>query len=139
MYNRAANKYLLEINESKEHIIRLEENLLKVKQERDSLQLATRPIAQDKYCHHDTSQYGINASSHSIQNHPPSQTTTGPPAYESQDQQSTKTHLDNASAAVPSPMPSNPYNTIQQDSQYSDHLVSDGIAQDQNSAKRWFT
>ncbi|CAB4013704.1 Hypothetical predicted protein [Paramuricea clavata] len=59
MYNRAADmndKYLKEINESKQHIVYLEQKLLETSQERDSLQLATRLIAQDKYCHHHTSQ-----------------------------------------------------------------------------------
>ncbi|CAB4034407.1 Hypothetical predicted protein, partial [Paramuricea clavata] len=59
MYNRAADmndKYLKEINESKQHIVYLEQKLLETSQERDSLQLATRLIAQDKYCHHHTRQ-----------------------------------------------------------------------------------
>ncbi|CAB4002454.1 Hypothetical predicted protein, partial [Paramuricea clavata] len=50
------DKYLKEINESKQHIVYLEQKLLETSQERDSLQLATRLIAQDKYCHHHTSQ-----------------------------------------------------------------------------------
>ena len=59
MYNRSADlneKYLKEINESKQHILYLEQKLLETKQEKDSLQLATRLIAQDKYCQHVISQ-----------------------------------------------------------------------------------
>ena len=61
MYNRAAN-----LNdkcmEMKEHVALLEENLLKVKQERDSLPLATGLIAQDKYCHRHISQFNSSQS-----------------------------------------------------------------------------
>jgi hypothetical protein len=52
MYNRAADlneKYLKEINDSKRLITCLEQKIAKVEEERDSLQLATRLIAQDKY------------------------------------------------------------------------------------------
>ena len=53
-YNRAADlneKYLREINESKRVINSLEQKISKVEEERDSLQLATRLIAPDKYGH----------------------------------------------------------------------------------------
>lgn len=53
LYNNAVDlnaEYLKEINYYKQHIISLEQKLGKVREERDSLQLATRLIAQDKYC-----------------------------------------------------------------------------------------
>ncbi len=53
LYNRSSDlneKYLREINESKQHIINLEQKLVKLQEERDTLQLAARLIAQDKYC-----------------------------------------------------------------------------------------
>ena len=55
LYNRAADlneKYLVEINEKTRYINSLEQKLIKVEEERDSLQLATRLIAQDKLCQH---------------------------------------------------------------------------------------
>ena len=55
LYNRAAelnDKYLKEINEKNQYINSLEQNLAKVQEERDSLQLATRLIAQDKLYQH---------------------------------------------------------------------------------------
>ena len=54
MYNKAADlneKYLKELNDSKRLITCLEQKIAKVEEERDSLQLATRLIAQDKYGH----------------------------------------------------------------------------------------
>ena len=53
LYNRSSDlneKYLREISESKQHIINLEQKLVKLEEERDTLQLAARLIAQDKYC-----------------------------------------------------------------------------------------
>ena len=53
-YNRAADlneKYLREIKDSKRVITSLEQKISKVQEERDSLQLATRLIATDKYEH----------------------------------------------------------------------------------------
>ena len=53
LYNRAADlneKYLSEINEKTRYINSIEQKLTKVEEERDSLQLATRLIAQDKLC-----------------------------------------------------------------------------------------
>ena len=50
MYNRAADSnemYLKEINYSKRLITCLEQKIAKVEEERDSLQLATRLVAQD--------------------------------------------------------------------------------------------
>ena len=55
LYNRAADlneKYLVEINEKTGYINSLEQKLIKIEEERDSLQLATRLIAQDKLCQH---------------------------------------------------------------------------------------
>ena len=55
LYNRAAelnDKYLKEINEKNQYINSLEQNLAKVQEERDSLQLATRLNAQDKLYQH---------------------------------------------------------------------------------------
>ncbi len=55
LYNRAAepnDKYLKEINEKNQYINSLEQNLAKVQEERDSLQLATRLIAQNKLYQH---------------------------------------------------------------------------------------
>ena len=54
MYNKAADlneKYLKELNDRKRLITCLEQKIAKVEEERDSLQLATRLIAQDKYGH----------------------------------------------------------------------------------------
>jgi hypothetical protein len=53
LYNRVADlneKYLSEINEKTRYINSIEQKLTKVEEERDSLQLATRLIAQDKLC-----------------------------------------------------------------------------------------
>ena len=53
-YNRAADlneKHLREINVSKSVISSLEQKISKVEEERDSLQLGARLIAQDKYEH----------------------------------------------------------------------------------------
>ncbi|CAB3985758.1 Hypothetical predicted protein [Paramuricea clavata] len=53
LYNRSSDlneKYLREISKSKQHIINLEQKLVKLEEERDTLQLAARLIAQDKYC-----------------------------------------------------------------------------------------
>ena len=53
-YNRAVDlneKYLREINDVKRVITSLEQKISKVEEERDSLQLATRLIAPDKYEH----------------------------------------------------------------------------------------
>ena len=53
-YNRAADlieKYLREINDSKRVITSLEQNISKVEEDRDSLELATRLIAPGKYEH----------------------------------------------------------------------------------------
>ncbi|CAB4033332.1 Hypothetical predicted protein, partial [Paramuricea clavata] len=55
LYKRAADlneKYLVEINEKTRYINSLEQKLIKIEEERDSLQLATRLIAQDKLCQH---------------------------------------------------------------------------------------
>ncbi|CAB4012089.1 Hypothetical predicted protein [Paramuricea clavata] len=55
LYNRAVDlneKYLGEINRKTRYINSLEQKLIKVEEERDTLQLATRPIAQDKLCQH---------------------------------------------------------------------------------------
>ena len=54
MYNKVADlneKYVKEINDSKRLITCLEQKVAKVEEERDSLQLATRLIAQDIYGH----------------------------------------------------------------------------------------
>ena len=46
-----SERYLREIHENKEHITSLEQKIVKLlEKERNSLQLATRLIAQDKYC-----------------------------------------------------------------------------------------
>ena len=53
LYNRSSDlneKYLREINESKQHIINLEQKLVTNEEEGETLQLAARLIAQDKYC-----------------------------------------------------------------------------------------
>ena len=53
LYNRFSDlneRYLREINEYKQHIANLEQKLVKLEEERDTLQLAARLIAQDKYC-----------------------------------------------------------------------------------------
>ena len=53
LYNSAVElneRYLSEIHENKEHITSLEQKIIKLEEERDSAQLATRLIAQDKYC-----------------------------------------------------------------------------------------
>ena len=55
LYNRAADlneKYLVEINEKTGYINSLEQKLIKIEEERDSLQIATGLIAQDKLCQH---------------------------------------------------------------------------------------
>ena len=73
-YNNAVDlnaKYLKEINDSKQYIICPEQKLVKVEEERDSLQLATRLIAQHKYCQNEgvrqlpTQSYTLTASSFS--------------------------------------------------------------------------
>jgi predicted RNase H-like nuclease (RuvC/YqgF family) len=51
LFSNAADlnvKFLKELNDNKKHIISLEEKLVKVEEERNSLQLAIRLIAQDK-------------------------------------------------------------------------------------------
>ena len=68
LYSNAADlnvKYLKELNDNKQHIISLEEKLVKVEEERDSLQLAIRLIAQDKYRQNEaaTSASTINSES----------------------------------------------------------------------------
>jgi hypothetical protein len=68
LYSNAADlnvKYLKELNDNKQHITSLEEKLVKVEKERDSLQLAIRLIAQDKYCQNEaaTSASTINSES----------------------------------------------------------------------------
>ena len=53
LYNRAASlneKYIKEINDFNQCISGLKENIVKLEQERDSLQLAVRLISQDKLC-----------------------------------------------------------------------------------------
>ena len=71
LYNRAADlneKYMIEINEKTQYIKSLEQKLAQIKEERDSLQLATRLIAQDKLCQRqDTTSNISNSNSVSCQ------------------------------------------------------------------------
>ena len=53
LYNRAAElneKYVKQINDSNQCISTLKEDIVKLEQERDSLQLAVKLISQEKYC-----------------------------------------------------------------------------------------
>ena len=53
MYNRSSDlseRYLREINDNKQLITNLEQKVAKLEEEKGTLQLAARLIAQDKYC-----------------------------------------------------------------------------------------